>query len=179
MKVFGHSGVGKTTLMESLRAGYFTGLFRRSKRSNSNSSSTPNTSASKNGTYQLFIMFWKHHFYFFSFWFWLHDFLFLFFIAVQFLCRLRQPQRFSKAAKALEQQHPHHHHLINLQAKGQLVVAVPKLKLWPGVPPSLWEPLWLLRSLEAKAIILLVLKLLLSKPKKQLKRRRQIRTRTS
>ena len=101
---------------------------------------------------------------------------FLFLVAVQFLCLLRQPQRFSKAAKALEQQHPHHHHLINLQAKGQLVVAVPKLKLWPGVPPSLWEPLWLLPSLEAKAIILLVLKLLLSKPKKQLKRRRQIRT---
>ena len=31
MKVFGHSGVGKTTLIESLRAGYFSGLFRRSK----------------------------------------------------------------------------------------------------------------------------------------------------
>ena len=38
MKVFGHSGVGKTTLIESLRAGYFSGLFRRSKRSSSSSS---------------------------------------------------------------------------------------------------------------------------------------------
>jgi ABC-type molybdate transport system ATPase subunit len=32
MKVFGDSGVGKTTLIESMRAGYFSGLFRRSKR---------------------------------------------------------------------------------------------------------------------------------------------------
>jgi len=31
VKVFGHSGVGKTTLIESLRSGYFSGLFRRSK----------------------------------------------------------------------------------------------------------------------------------------------------
>ena len=45
MKVFGHSGVGKTTLIESLRAGYFSGLFRRSKRSGS-SSSTSSSSAS-------------------------------------------------------------------------------------------------------------------------------------
>jgi len=35
MKVFGHSGVGKTTLIESMRAGIFSGLFRRSKRKNS------------------------------------------------------------------------------------------------------------------------------------------------
>ena len=48
MKVFGHSGVGKTTLIESLRAGYFSGLFRRSKRSGS-SSSTAATSSSKQG----------------------------------------------------------------------------------------------------------------------------------
>ncbi len=31
LKVFGNSGVGKTSLIESLRAGYFSGLFRRSK----------------------------------------------------------------------------------------------------------------------------------------------------
>ena len=31
VKVFGHSGVGKTTLIESLRSGYFSGFFRRSK----------------------------------------------------------------------------------------------------------------------------------------------------
>ena len=30
IKLFGHSGVGKTTLIESLKAGYFTSLFRRS-----------------------------------------------------------------------------------------------------------------------------------------------------
>ena len=48
MKVFGHSGVGKTTLIESLRAGYFSGLFRRSKRSGSSSSSNA-TSSSKLG----------------------------------------------------------------------------------------------------------------------------------
>ena len=36
IKVFGHSGVGKTTIIESLKAGYFSGLFRRSKRSSSN-----------------------------------------------------------------------------------------------------------------------------------------------
>ena len=32
MKVFGSSAVGKTSLIESLKAGYFSGLFRRSKR---------------------------------------------------------------------------------------------------------------------------------------------------
>ena len=48
MKVFGHSGVGKTTLIESLRAGYFSGLFRRSKRSGgSSSTSSSSTSSSK------------------------------------------------------------------------------------------------------------------------------------
>ena len=46
MKVFGHSGVGKTTLIESLRAGYFSGLFRRSKRSGSNSSTSSSTASS-------------------------------------------------------------------------------------------------------------------------------------
>ena len=30
IKLFGHSGVGKTTLIESLKAGYFSSLFRRS-----------------------------------------------------------------------------------------------------------------------------------------------------
>ena len=45
MKVFGHSGVGKTTLIESLRAGYFSGLFRRSKRSGSSSSSNVSSSS--------------------------------------------------------------------------------------------------------------------------------------
>ena len=33
MKVFGSSGVGKTALIDSLKAGYFSGLFRRSKKS--------------------------------------------------------------------------------------------------------------------------------------------------
>ena len=32
IKLFGHSGTGKTTLIESLKAGYFSSLFRRSKR---------------------------------------------------------------------------------------------------------------------------------------------------
>ncbi len=35
LKVFGSSAVGKSSLIESLRAGYFTGLFRRSKRGSS------------------------------------------------------------------------------------------------------------------------------------------------
>jgi GTPase SAR1 family protein len=72
MKVFGHSGVGKTTVIESLRAGYFSGLFRRSKRSSSSSSTSSastsslstaaviGSSASKskttsNGNFKLFI----------------------------------------------------------------------------------------------------------------------------
>lgn len=33
LKVFGHSGVGKTTLLESLKCGYFSSWFRRSKTS--------------------------------------------------------------------------------------------------------------------------------------------------
>jgi hypothetical protein len=32
LKIFGKSAVGKTSLVESLKAGYLTGLFRRSKR---------------------------------------------------------------------------------------------------------------------------------------------------
>ena len=44
MKVFGHSGVGKTTLIESLRTGYFSGLFRRSKRGSSATSSSSTSS---------------------------------------------------------------------------------------------------------------------------------------
>ena len=32
IKFFGNSGVGKTTLIDSLKAGYFSSLFRRSKR---------------------------------------------------------------------------------------------------------------------------------------------------
>ena len=36
VKVFGHSASGKTSLIESMRAGYFTGLFRRSKRGSCN-----------------------------------------------------------------------------------------------------------------------------------------------
>ena len=35
LKIFGHSGTGKTALIESLKAGYFSGLFRRSKKSSS------------------------------------------------------------------------------------------------------------------------------------------------
>ena len=50
MKVFGHSGVGKTTLIESLRAGYFSGLFRRSKRSGSSSSSSATSSSKINNS---------------------------------------------------------------------------------------------------------------------------------
>ena len=33
LKMFGHSGIGKTTLIDSLKAGYFSSIFRRSKRS--------------------------------------------------------------------------------------------------------------------------------------------------
>ena len=40
MKVFGDSGVGKTTLIESMRAGYFSGLFRRSKRNSGSKKGT-------------------------------------------------------------------------------------------------------------------------------------------
>ena len=36
VKVFGHPASGKTSLVESMRAGYFTGLFRRSKRGSTN-----------------------------------------------------------------------------------------------------------------------------------------------
>ena len=50
VKVFGHSGVGKTTLIESLRAGYFSGLFRRSK------SKTSTVIGSANGKF-LFVYF--------------------------------------------------------------------------------------------------------------------------
>jgi death-associated protein kinase len=35
VKLFGHSGVGKSSLLDSLKAGYFSSLFRRSKRGNS------------------------------------------------------------------------------------------------------------------------------------------------
>ena len=58
VKVFGHSGVGKTTLIESLRSGYFSGLFRRSK------SKTSTVIGSANGkflfayfTWLLFLLF--------------------------------------------------------------------------------------------------------------------------
>ncbi|XP_059080756.1 death-associated protein kinase 1-like isoform X2 [Tigriopus californicus] len=57
LKIFGQSAVGKTSLIESLRAGYFTGLFRRSKRNSvktnaklpkeSSSSSKPASTASR------------------------------------------------------------------------------------------------------------------------------------
>ena len=31
LKLFGHSGVGKTTLVESMKTGYFSSFFKRSK----------------------------------------------------------------------------------------------------------------------------------------------------
>ena len=42
VKFFGHSGVGKTTLIESLKAGYFSSLFRRSRRTNNNNNNVNN-----------------------------------------------------------------------------------------------------------------------------------------
>lgn len=40
IKFFGHSGVGKSTLIESLRAGYFYSLFRKSKPASNSTSGT-------------------------------------------------------------------------------------------------------------------------------------------
>jgi ribosome biogenesis GTPase A len=40
VKFFGHSGVGKSTLIESLRAGYFSSFFRKSKPSAGSSTGT-------------------------------------------------------------------------------------------------------------------------------------------
>jgi GTP-binding protein EngB required for normal cell division len=40
VKFFGHSGVGKSTLIESLRAGYFCSLFRKSKPATNSASGT-------------------------------------------------------------------------------------------------------------------------------------------
>ncbi|PSN41147.1 hypothetical protein C0J52_05197 [Blattella germanica] len=41
VKFFGHSGVGKSTLIESLRAGYFASFFRKSKPAPGNGSTSP------------------------------------------------------------------------------------------------------------------------------------------
>ena len=46
VKIFGNSGVGKTSLIESLRSGYFSSLFRRSKRSGSGHN-RPNSSSNR------------------------------------------------------------------------------------------------------------------------------------
>lgn len=50
VKVLGHSGVGKTTLLDSLKCGYFSSWFRRSK-SNSSSSVGSGAMKIKNGTH--------------------------------------------------------------------------------------------------------------------------------
>ena len=42
LKVFGDSSVGKTSLIESIKSGYFSGLFRRSSSRSSAKKSTAN-----------------------------------------------------------------------------------------------------------------------------------------
>lgn len=44
IKFFGHSGVGKSTLIESLKAGYFSSFFRKSKSNTGNNSQSGSTS---------------------------------------------------------------------------------------------------------------------------------------
>lgn len=50
LKVLGHSGVGKTSLLDSLKCGYFSSWFRRSK-SNSTSSVGSGYVKTRNGKY--------------------------------------------------------------------------------------------------------------------------------
>lgn len=134
MKVFGHSGVGKTTLIESLRAGYFSSLFRRSKRSLSASSSTSTSSSTasssaftaksvigstrlskSNGEPHILLRQFMFHFAFFGM-------LFTFFcVLVQFLLHLvKHPRR------------PHRLHLLpkpRLQGQRRAVLAQQRPKL--------------------------------------------------
>ena len=46
VKLFGHSGVGKTTLISTMKAGYFSGLFRKAKSIQSNTNNAHNTNLS-------------------------------------------------------------------------------------------------------------------------------------
>jgi death-associated protein kinase len=55
VKLFGHSGVGKTTMIDSLKCGYFGSFFRKARLSSSNSVSQQRKNSIENGTVQ------RHH----------------------------------------------------------------------------------------------------------------------
>jgi len=63
IKFFGHSGSGKTTLIDSLKAGYFSSLFRRSKRG-SQASSINLSKGEKCNHYNVSVLHWHFRFLF-------------------------------------------------------------------------------------------------------------------